>query len=100
PLVPKLPPISGEMTRNLVNGMPSTNADSRNRWLCGDCVVAYSVYSSVTGSYEPIAARGSIGLLMVRWLYSSSSTTTSADRIACAVPSSSPHVQRALRLPG
>ena len=56
-------------------------------------VEAYSVYSSVAGSYVPTAPRGSIGLLMVRWLSMDWLTTTSASEIARSVASSSPQVQ-------
>ncbi len=59
-LLPKPPPMSGEITRILCSGMPATRANSV-RWACGACVVSYSVSLPLTGSMSATAPQVSMG---------------------------------------
>ncbi len=48
-LLPKPPPMSGEMIRMFCSGSPATNANSV-RWACGACEVIQMVVLPVAGS--------------------------------------------------
>ena len=68
--------------------------------MCGVWLLNHTVYSSVPGSYRPMAPRTSMGLGISRWLTSRWRTTTSASSMAAAVPSLSPVNQAHATLPG
>ena len=59
-LLPKPPPMSGEMTRILCSGSPATIAYSV-RWACGAWVVDQTVSLPVTGSIDATVPQVSMG---------------------------------------
>ena len=92
-MLPNPPPTSGEITRSLLSGIPSVNAESSSRIGWGFWLVVQTVISSEAASHCAAAARGSIAVGMRRWFTSSTSTTSSASANAFSQASWSPRAQ-------
>ena len=77
--------------RNLVSGIPSTNAAMSSRCTCGFCVVIQAVTSPVPGFTLARVARGSIALGISRWLWNFCFTVfaalLNASSVFCLSPS-------------
>jgi len=91
---PKPPPTSGEITRSLCSGNPSTKAAMIRRCTCGFCDVTQSVTSPVPGLALARAERGSMAFGMRRWLRKLCFTTFAAPANALSVAALSPSCQR------
>ena len=97
-LLPKPPPMSGEITRILCSGIPAAVAYSR-RCACGAWLVDHIVSLPETGSKSATAPQVSSGAGWTRGYSRCSVTVTSARRNTSSVRAASPVSQSKMWLP-